>query len=227
MALDRYAGLMCVLAPPTTHPTHNRINIWTYNLDLTSYTWITELHHKISDCLLLKNLRKWNSFLLIENSTSLIVVSKINDWIIPAHTDCVPSWTAKIVVNSGINYFNQMNIVVWSCRSSLTCKIWSSCIFVRDLTRLVKKSLQVDKEKTQPQLVLSNFKIILPFKFVSSSNPMDYRETQRQFEPTIISANFSTMIFWVWLNHPVPTFNIWPSISHPYPLPISYYSSFS
>ena len=29
LALDRHAGLMCVLAPPTTHATHNRIKIWT------------------------------------------------------------------------------------------------------------------------------------------------------------------------------------------------------
>ena len=63
-----------------TRITHNWIKIWTWhNLDLTRYTWFTELHSEISDCLLLKNLRKWNSFLLIENSTSLIVVLKISD----------------------------------------------------------------------------------------------------------------------------------------------------
>ena len=43
---------------------------------------------------------------------------------------------------------------------------------------------------------------------------MDYRETQK-----IINANFSTLTFWVWINHSVPTFDRWPFITHPNPSP--------
>ena len=46
---------------------------------------------------------KMESFLLIESSTSLIVIIKISD-LHNAYTDCVPSWTANYIISSGINY---------------------------------------------------------------------------------------------------------------------------
>ena len=141
-------------------------------------------------------------------------------WIMPAHTDCVPSWTAKFVVNSGINYFTK-----WISLSGPADHLWParfgatafSSVILEDWWKNPYKCQRKENISLHPHFILSNFKIIQPFKFVSSSNPMDYREIQRQFEQTIISDNFSTVIFWVWINHQVPTLDIWPSITHPYP----------
>ena len=56
LASDRHAGLTCVLSLPTTHATQSDYNLDLTKLDLTRYTWITELHGEFLDCLLMKNL---------------------------------------------------------------------------------------------------------------------------------------------------------------------------
>ena len=82
---------------------------------------------------------KMESFLLIENSTSLIVIIKISD-LHNAYTDCVPSWTANYIRNSGDDYSTKRKNAVWSCGSSMNCKI-RAMHFLPWSTRLVKKSL--------------------------------------------------------------------------------------
>ena len=79
------------------------------------------------------------SFLLTENSTSLIVILKISD-LHNAYTDCVPSWTANYIRNSGDDYSTKRKNAVWSCGSSMNCKI-RAMHFLPWSTRLVKKSL--------------------------------------------------------------------------------------
>ena len=88
---------------------------------------------------------KMESFLLIENSTSLIVIIKISD-LHNAYTDCVPSWTANYIRNSGNDYSTKWKNAVWSCGSSMNCKIWATA-FSSVIWQDWWKSLQLDKEK--------------------------------------------------------------------------------
>ena len=113
----------------------------------------------------------------------------------------------------------------------------SNCIFFRDLTRLVKKSLQLDKEKKilyfYPHLFLqiSIWSVFLRIFNPSTlifliSIPWTTEKLKWQFEHTNISANSSTVIFWEWINHPVPALIL--DLSSPIPiLDLPYYSSFS
>ena len=103
----------------------------------------------------------------------------------------------------------------WSCRSSLTCKIWSYCIFLLDLTRRMKKlhSIGQRKENNYPRILilffptarLVNSSTLIFFLILISWNT---KKLKWQYDHTIINANFSTVIFWVWINHPVPTFDL-------------------
>ena len=114
----------------------------------------------------------------------------------------------------------------------------SNCIFFRDLTRLVKKSLQLDKEKKilsfYPHFIPSNLNLTILSKNIQPFNPYFFlisipwttEKLKWQFEHTNISANSSTVIFWEWINHPVPALIL--DLSSPIPiLDLPYYSSFS
>ena len=135
----------------------------------------------------------------------------------------------RIMLNLQVSSKNVRNSAVWSCRSSLTCKIWATA-FPSVILDWWKSFVQLDKKRKHFPfiLILSFLTSIWPHTFdIDHSfqdystlqplifphlNPMDYRETQ-----IIINANFSTLTFWVWINHSVPTFDRWPFITHPNP----------
>ena len=154
-----------------------------------------------------------------------------------------------------------MNNAVWSCGSSLTCKIWATALlhFLPWSDKTGENPYNWTKKRKNwksefllnfrswsfyPHFIFSNFNLTLFIwyltilsKIIQSFNPYfflilipwttEIEELKWQFEPTIISANSSTLIFWVWINHPVPTIDIW-SFHHSSPsLTLSYYSSFS
>ena len=75
------------------------------------------------------------------------------------------------------------------------------------------------KRKHYPRILILFFLISRLFNsstliFFPYLNPMEYRETQM----TVWSYNHQCQLFnsdfWVWINHPVPTFDIWPSINY-------------
>ena len=121
------------------HMQLNRIKIWTW------HNWTLHATPGLQNCMVnswvvfLWKSMKMESFLLIENSTSLIVIIKISD-LHNAYTDCVPSWTANYIRNSGDDYSTKRKNAVWSCGSSMNCKI-RAMHFLPWSTRLVKKSL--------------------------------------------------------------------------------------
>ena len=107
------------------HMQLNRIKIWTW------HNWTLHATPGLQNCMVnswvvfLWKSMKMESFLLIENSTSLIVIIKISD-LHNAYTDCVPSWTANYIRNSGNDYSTKWKNAVWSCGSSMNCKIWAT-----------------------------------------------------------------------------------------------------
>ena len=169
------------------HMQLNRIKIWTWqfgpstlHMDYRIAWWILGLSSY-------EKSMKMESFLLIENSTSLIVIIKISD-LHNAYTDCVPSWTANYIRNSGDDYSTKRKNAVWSCGSSMNCKIWAtafSSVIWQDWWK--NPYNWTKKRKYYPFILILFLQIsIWPFflRIFNPStlifphlNPMDYRET--------------------------------------------------
>ena len=109
----------------------------------------------------------------------------------------------------------------------------SNCIFFRDLTRLVKKSLQLDKEKKilyfYPHFIPSNLNLTILSKNIRTFNPY-FSSSQSHGLPRNLNDSLS-------IQTSVPTlqkwflrflrvdksssasFDPWPFITHPHPWP--------
>ena len=105
----------------------------------------------------------------------------------------------------------------------------SNCIFFRDLTRLVKNNW-TKKRKYYIFILIYSFKSQSDQSFYPSTLifliSIPWTTEKWQFEHTNFSAKSSTVIFWEWINHPVPALIL--DLSSPIPiLDLPYYSSFS